>query len=409
MTRYKNSGLALCMIFATVVMLLACQKESAFQKKERPELVITADDPRLQSANIHFRKDTVYVLATDIIRDSGENLLIEAGTLIKVNVRISIVINEGATIDAEGRADDPIIFTSSAGMGGAGVGTGASGGERYWHGIKLYGSATKGSGILKYVRIEFAGYENITGASLLLQNISIGTTLENIQVSYSFRAPSFEFSGGNCNARNLVSYASSFHDFYIHDGYKGMLQHLLAWRHPYFPNSRLGANLAGLMIEGSGTFPTISNLTVIGPDLQNGTSVVYSDTVTTRVASLIAAANSKFHIRNTVFLAFPKNGFFLGDRGPALSLSINESDFAYSMVHCNDSSRVFYLPSSVYPPYTSRDFKNYMLEPQFGNQIFLNSSDFKLTRPYDYDTDPDPSPASGSPVLSGANFDGIFR
>jgi hypothetical protein len=115
-----------------------------------------------------------------------------------------------------------------------------------------------GSGKLRYVRIEFAGFENIQGAGLLLQDVTKETVLENIEVSYAHKTSAFEFSGGNCNAKNLVSYASNLHDFYIHNGYQGMLQNLLAWRHPFFPTQRLGPNLAGLFVEGTNTFPLIS-------------------------------------------------------------------------------------------------------------------------------------------------------
>ena len=122
-----------------------------------------------------------------------------------------------------------------------------------------------------------------TDASLSLVNVDSTTTLNNIQVSYSFATPSFEFSGGNCNARHLVSYASLGSDFNIEDGYTGMMQYLLAYRHPYFaPSEGSGTSLAGLLISGSASFPAISNLTVIGPDTAKGTSLKYSDTTSAR-------------------------------------------------------------------------------------------------------------------------------
>jgi hypothetical protein len=49
-----------------------------------------------------------------------------------------------------------------------------------------------------------------------------------------------------------------------------------------------------------------------------------------------------------------------------------------------------------------------MLQPEFSNQIYLQSDAFMLTNPFNYDGDPDPMPRSGAPILSGANFDGAI-
>jgi hypothetical protein len=58
--------------------------------------------------------------------------------------------------------------------------------------------------------------------------------------------------------------------------------------------------------------------------------------------------------------------------------------------------------------YTSEDFKNYALQPVFGHRLFSSSDEFMLTDPFNYDVDPDPLPKTGSPLLTGANFDGLF-
>jgi hypothetical protein len=413
-------------IMILTVSVMGCKKNSEYQEKQKPELIIRADDPRLQSQTIHFFKDTVYIIAVNLQRDSGQTLEIDAGTLVKVNNKMSITMNVGSTIEAKGTQIEPIVFTSSAARGGAGAGSGTTGGERWWYGIRIYGNSltgsTRGSGTLTYVRIEFAGgNENFSNLpSLLLKNTTKETIIENVQVSYSFKTPSFEISGGNCNASNLLSYASGSTDFYLRDGYIGLLQHLIAYRHPYFPSSRVffpSQNLAGLLITGTGTFPALSNVTVIGPDLQKGTlgdAGVYSDTFATgsfnskRVASLVVTGGSKFRIRNSIFLGFPKGGFYLDDRNSALSLESKESEFSFSSVHSNDSARVFFLPPNLFPGIGSKDFKALMLQPEFSNQIYLQSDAFMLTNPFNYDGDPDPMPRSGAPILSGANFDGAI-
>ena len=153
------------------------------------------------------------------------------------------------------------------------------------------------------------------------------------------------------------------------------------------------------------TFPSISNLSVIGPDLQPGTSDKYKELT---VASLLISGTAKFHIRNTVLAGFPKGGFYINSPESGKALQFSESDFTYSFVHSNDSSRTFYIPDNLVPlipPVTAKDFKNFMLRPQFHNQLVLNTSEYQFTDPYNYDYGPNPLPKQASPLVNGANFD----
>lgn len=413
MANLKYNSRTIVLFLMIVFCSIGCKKESAFQKKERPEIIISADDPRLQDDIIHFYKDTVYILATHLNREAGQSIVLDAGSLVKVNNNLAITIQEGAKIEARGTARDPIIFTSSAGKGGVGAGSGTIGSARYWYGIRIFGDylsnpASTGSGALSYVRVEFAGGdENFAGTpALLLQDLAQPTVLENIQVSYSYETSSFGFYGGNCNAVNLVSYASGRSDFDIGQGYKGKLQNLLAYRHPYFPTYYPGPDFAGLFIRDQGTFPIISNFTAIGPDGQHGTSLAYENRG--RVGGVITTGGCKFQLRNAVVAGFPETAFYMNDRTTALSLNSGESGFSHSIVHSLDTSRVFYLPPNVYPPFTSSDFKQYILEPQFSNELYFQSAAFALNNPFDYDGNPDPLPRNNSPLLTGTDFSGVF-
>jgi hypothetical protein len=409
---YRRTFFYCLLLFTSGVFFSGCKKDTGYAKKPKPEVVIGVNDSRLLSNSISFVKDTVYILATDIIRDAGQLLSIEAGTLIRVRQNLSITINPGGKIEANGTAEAPVVFTNAASMGSGQA-------SAHWYGIRIYGNFLtdqSSSGSLRYTRIEFAGADNIGNnilPSLLLSNVTSNTAVENIQVSYSSGNSSFGFYGGNVNAGNLVSYASFASDFYIRDGYKGMLQNILAWRHPYFPDNAsvpaasLFEGLAGVLLEGGETFPVISNATVIGPDLQPGTAFYYTNEVytTARVAALVITAGSKFHIRNSVFMGFPKAALYMGDLASALSLANGESDFTFSIAHSNDPGKVFYLPDHVYPPFTSDDFKAFILEPRFNNEVVLNSSEFMFSDPFNYDNDPNALPKTGSPLLNGANFD----
>lgn len=396
--------------------LPACKKYNPYIYV-KPEITLSPNDARLQERTIHFFSDTVYALTATLTRDSGQDLTIDAGTLLKMSDNISVIINPGATIHAKGTATQPIIFTSSASLGTAGVGSGGTGtlGLHSWRGIQIFSNqaasaSPEGSGVMNYVRIEFAGSMGYFGGpypyygSLLLSNVGKNTSIEHIMVSYSFYNPSFEFLGGDVNARYLISYASSAADFNIHQGYKGMLQHLLGYRHPYFPGSNADFNgsLCGLYIEDDSTRPSISNLSIIGPDASQA-SPQYNNP--NNGAAFLATNGAKFHIRNSIFMGFPKNGWYLANTAVAQSVANNTNDFRYCLLQCNDSARTFYLAPHTYLSYTSHEFRNYLLRPEFGNLLVVSTGDFLFTDPYNYDVRPNPLPKTDAMELSGANFD----
>ncbi|MBC7902323.1 MAG: hypothetical protein H7Y27_02835 [Gemmatimonadaceae bacterium] len=384
----------------------ACKKQNEQRVKAMPEVTISA--ARLQSDSISLRKDTVYVIASPLFRTAGQVLFIEAGTLVKVKNNIGISVSQGGRLISAGTETEPVVFTSDALMGSAGP-TPANG-QNLWGGISLSGAAGFNSGIISYTRIEFATANG--SAALSLSNIDSLTTIHHVQVSYAHTASSFEFSGGNVNAKYLISFAASPSDFLLTNGYKGRLQHAFAYRHPFFAGNN--ANIAGVYLQGQTTFPSLSNFTVLGPDGQRTTTSKYNDTVKGfsggRVAALLVTGNAKFHIRNSVFTGFPKGGFYIDSRESGLSLQNGESDFTFNIVHSLDSNRVFYIPSNLIPPFTARDFKGFMLQPQFGNQALMNTQSLAYKAPFEFDLNPDPTPSAGSIALSGADFSGpIFN
>lgn len=384
-------------IVITILLLMACQKESIIRQRSKPQLVLgIADSMRLKSPLLRFSNDTVYVLAANINISSDQNWLIEAGTVIKVDKNISIIINIGGRVEAKGTSTNPIIFTSSAEKGSAGNGNN-------WNGIIINGSTNMA--VFNFIRIEFAGAQQ---SAFLINGTGNETSIDHVQVSYS-NSSSFEFRGGTVNAANLVSYGASGVDFNLTNGYRGMLQNLLAYRLPYFIT--VNGSVAGLLMQGNNTFPVISNLSVIGPDLQLNTLRGYIDTLTDfdgrRVTALLVTGNARFHLANSVFMGFPATGFYMDNRQSAISLQSRESSFTHSLVQCNDTNRAFYLGKNVYPPFTSQDFKGFVLQPSFNNQLLYSFSAFRLTDPFNYDVAPNPLPKTNSPVLVPSNYDSV--
>jgi len=246
--------------------------------------------------------DTVqYLLKGYAFVQTGQTLTIPAGTVIfgdKAS-KGTLVINKGGRLVAEGTANDPIIFTSKFGPGERDKGD--------WGGIIILGNANvnqanpaiegvspavnfgtqnstandgESSGVLKYVRIEFAGIalspnNEING--ITFGGVGSGTVLENVQVSYS-GDDAFEWFGGTVNGKNLVSLGAWDDDFDTDFGYTGKIQFALAVRDP-FSADQSGSNAFESDNDASGTTavpntaPIFSNITVFGPRYDSTSSI----------------------------------------------------------------------------------------------------------------------------------------
>ena len=368
---------------------------------------------------VHLYSDTVYTLAGVFTRENGEQLIIDEGTLIKVKTGDAggaIRIDTGGTLVANGSQKAPIVFTSNAPPGTQGDN---------WGGITIRGRGINNSrgttgddddlsGTLRYVRIEFG--------SLTLDAVGKRSIIENIMVSYCGTqgqqqpTSSINILGGSFNCRNLISYACGGPtDFYISSGYRGYMQGLLAYRYPYFGATGMGPYnaLAGVFIENNPydpvnarpyTYPYISNLTVIGPDGQQGSPSVYSDSSFLN-AALVTTGSTCFRIRNSILLGWPNAAWQMGDSLTGTTVVAGASEFTRSAVFCQDSNRSFRLTPDIYHPYDSRNFKEYMLQEAFKNVLYGSVLDLQLADPFNY-YKPDPSPKAGSPLLKDADFTG---
>lgn len=211
-------------------------------------------------ANTTWYKNYVYELSGIVAVTNGATLTIEPGTMIKAKPLAGqasgvLVICKGAKIKAVGTPTQPIVFTSynlldknpattpETGdfggivlLGAAPVNTPSD--KRVIEGVNSddirfsYGGsyAEDNSGIMQYVRIEYAGYElekdnEING--LTCGGVGSGTTLDHIQVSWG-KDDSFEFFGGTVNASYLISYAADDDNFDFDNGYRGTIKYALS-------------------------------------------------------------------------------------------------------------------------------------------------------------------------------------
>jgi hypothetical protein len=254
-------------------------------------------------------KDTVYLLKGKCFVKNGSELTIMPGTLIKGDASIpgsALIVTRGATISAVGTQWQPIVFTSSAAAGSRSPGDwgglviagrariNSPGAQALFEGGNLanpdgsldddkYGGATNSSssGSLKYVRIEYAGFDyaqNNELNSLTMGGVGSGTSIDYVQCSYGLD-DAFEFFGGTVNASHLVSYRTKDDDFDTDFGYSGYIQFALSIRDSSIADSISGSNCIESDNDAAGSGNTqyttaiMSNITAIDPRITQGTSI----------------------------------------------------------------------------------------------------------------------------------------
>ncbi len=198
------------------------------------------------STALHITADETWsgVIKLDgwVYVDAGATLTINKGTVIRGTEKSGLIVQRGGKILAVGTQNEPIVFTSNQAAGlrsnsdwagivlcGYGVNN-LPGGEGVAEGgiEAAYGGNDPhdNSGILKYVRIEFPGFEIATGSEvngLTFCSAGDGTTIDYVQVSYS-GDDGYEWFGGSVNAKHLISYKTEDDDFDTDNGFSGMVQ-----------------------------------------------------------------------------------------------------------------------------------------------------------------------------------------
>ncbi len=280
------------------------------------------------TTNTTLTANNTYLLQGFVRVQSGATLTIEAGTVIygENSSQGTLIVKPGGKVIAEGTQNSPIVFTSEF------TKPGASRPPTYgdWGGIILLGNApinvpggttaiegpgdTYGgtnaddnSGVLRYVRIEYPGIafsQNNEINGLTCGGVGRGTVLDYIQVSYS-GDDSFEFFGGNVNAKHLIAYKGWDDDFDTDFGYSGKLQFLVSFRDPAVADQS-GSNGFESDNDGTGsnntplTSPEWFNVSLIGPISQTGASINSN-----YKRGMHLRRNSQNKINNAVIVGWP--------------------------------------------------------------------------------------------------------
>jgi hypothetical protein len=241
----------------------------------------------------------VVKLQNKIYVKNNATLTIAPGTIIRGDklTQATLIITRGAKLIADGTASNPIVFTSNEAVGARNEGD--------WGGVVMLGLAknnqpggvaniegivpttdtqfggnfdTDNSGIVRYVRIEFAGIAlepNKEVNGITFGSVGSGTIVDNVQVSFS-GDDSFEWFGGTVNCKHLIAYRGLDDDFDTDFGYRGKIQFFLSIRDkdlfdaPGDSNCFESDNDAAGSTAQPKTAPIFSNGTIVGPK-GNGT------------------------------------------------------------------------------------------------------------------------------------------
>ncbi len=375
------------------------------------------------SENLTLLARNRYMLNGFVYVKPGVTLTIEPGTVIMgvLNTKAALIIERGAKIMAEGTREKPIVFTSAKAPGERSYGD--------WGGLIVCGRAPinvpgneavveggtdalfggddpeDDSGVIKYVRIEFAGIEFVTFQEingLTLAGVGKKTVVEYVQVSYS-GDDAFECFGGTVNAKHLVAFKTWDDDFDTDLGYTGKMQFLVAVRDPMQADV---SNSNGIESDNDPngtasqpyTQPVYSNLSLFGPLPDESYKNIYD---TQHRRGVWIQNRSKAGVFNSVVAGWPV-GLQIDGRYTAESARNGEIAFqnnVLSGVRKDETHYGFYysIPSSQF------DIKAWAAQNATGVDTFNLNSDLKISDPFNLDG-PNFLPQPGSPALSGANF-----
>lgn len=322
MKRIAYSNLMLLSL--SVLGFTACKKE----KVVTPDQETVKGDVVILEGNIETQKltaDKKYLIRGQVFVRDGKVLTIEPGTVImgEKSSRGTLVIDRGGKIYAEGTVDKPIIMTSNQDPGNRDRGD--------WGGLLLLGKApvnqvnpaiegitpeaifggndpNDNSGVLKYLRVEFAGIElspNNETNGITLGGVGKGTVIDYCMVSYG-GDDGFEWFGGTVDAKHLIVFAGWDDDFDVDYGFSGNVQFGLGIRYRGFADqSESNAFECDNGPNDNDVFPyttaTFSNFTLLGP-IATGTSAGNNNFA----HAIDLRRRTSVSIFNSVFAGYPK-------------------------------------------------------------------------------------------------------
>jgi hypothetical protein len=395
------------------------------------------------AADTILRKKNTYILKGLVYMVGNKTMTIEPGTTIKGSFSgsdvASLIITRGSKLVAPGTATEPIIFTSlspnpqsgdwggivicgkastNAAFAGTGGGPGiyeVEGGINNAFGDGLAGGGTTpddndSSGVLQYVRIEYAGYafqpdKEIN--SLTMGAVGRKTVIDHIQVTYA-KDDAFEWFGGTVNCKFLIAYKTQDDDFDTDFGYSGKVQFGLILRDSLIADI---SNSEAFESDNNATGTTatpktaaiFSNITAIGPRAASnnlGSSLFRGGTHIRR--------NSSMSLFNSIIMGWPRGVEVDATTGTSTALNIEDSSLRLrNITLAGNTVNTRFSGTAGATIVNDAAFTAWFTNSYYNNDILANTADAKLIQPYNYAA-PDPTPFAGSSgnqkILTGGGF-----
>jgi hypothetical protein len=417
----KITGLLLVTLTFTFV---ACDNDNDNPTPVESEFEILQGDI---TSDVTLDASKRYLLRGKVYVQDGATIKIPAGTVIfgEKSTDGTLVINRGGKIDAQGTAANPIVFTSQAPAGFRNRGD--------WGGIVILGGAytnneanaliegitssaqsqnglygpdgtraaddNDNSGIMKFVRIEFAGIDLSLDNelnSLTMGSVGSATQIDHIMVSYA-NDDAYEWFGGSNNHKYLIAYSTLDDDFDTDRGWNGKVQYGYVVRDPLqadvsgsraFESSSNSKPLNELPAHGviaRHSKPIFSNITVLGPRLFRSTVDGFYQ------AAVEINSSSNVQIYNSIITGFPT--------GARWNVSGAES-LLKNNIFAHNATLTAVSGGSVVPA-------SFETDNIIASDVTTIFGDFASNGVYDY-ANPPFFQASNSPYISGApNVDSI--
>lgn len=453
---------------ATIITMTACSDDNVPEPGTNPDgknelenvILFKAEDgsiSQLGNGEQNFdmpkgkytlKKGTYHIKGWCYVAD-GVELTIEPGTVIKgdKDTKAALIVEPGGKLFAKGTADAPIVMTSGQTPGSRRPGD--------WGGLIICGKAPNNagikqieggpktkfggdddndsSGIISYVRVEFAGNpfkedQEING--ITFGSVGSGTQVDHLQVSYS-NDDSYEWFGGTVNCKYLVAYHGWDDEFDTDNGFSGKLQFLLSVRHPKIADTSLSNgfesdNDADGSTKNPFTTCTFSNVTFVGPigqasDFSNTTDYIDAgdlypnngSKMGTFQAAMQIRRNSKLNCFNTVAMGYPVGLLLDNQKGSTQTwaangdLKLNNLYFAQMTILGSDINKSWkdqYSTDGTAADPNRLSFSHDFFLKQAGNKYFESIASLGLNQPNSLAASPNYGPKADSPLLGHSNL-----